>query len=103
MTRVNLNVERLITELAAVNPQLAAQLLPYAVDLMGDASGYKGPAVNGQQDMSGMVQPPASEGQPPSAGDMGTPMGGMDGQMYQEPAGGQPSEGEMYGGGQDLG
>jgi hypothetical protein len=99
MTRVNLNVERLITELAQTNPAAAAQLLPYAQDLMGDASGYQGaPAEN--SGVPGTVPPDMGAPPPPSAGTLGTPLGGMDGNMYQEPAA-LPGSDQMYG--EDLG
>ena len=95
MTRVNLNMERLITELAAINPALAAQLIPYATDLMGDATGTKGPAPQvTEQDLA--AAPMMGAGGPQ---DVGTPAGGMDGRMYQNPAQPEalPGEGEMFG------
>lgn len=100
MTRVQLNIERLITDLAAVNPQLAQQLIPYAIDLMGDASGYRGAPAGAEQPQDGGMGSLPGEMPPPSAGALGTPMDGMDGQMYSPEA--QPAEGEMYGG-PDLG
>lgn len=97
MTRVNLNIERLITELAKVNPALAAQLVPYATDLMGDAAGMKvqGPQVTAED----LAMAPMMDAQQPG-GEVGTPAGGMDGRMYQNPEQPEalPAEGEMYGG-----
>lgn len=101
MTRVNLNVERLVTELAKMGPQgaaLAQQLLPYAQDLMGDASGYQGGAPADLQGGAAGMPSFAGEQPPPSAGTPGTPLGGMDGNMYQPQPEALPGEEQMFGG-----
>jgi hypothetical protein len=63
---------------------------------MGDAAGMKGPAP--QVTAQDLAMAPAMESGMP--GEVGTPAGGMDGRMYQNPEQPEalPAEGEMYGG-----
>lgn len=99
MTRVNLNIERLLTELAKLGVPID-QLMPYAVDLMKDASGFSPPAQPAPQEpQMGSMGAMPTEGDPPAAGEFGTPAGGMDGQLYQAPQGAtQPNTDQMMGG-----
>jgi len=104
LTRVNLNMEKLITELAKMGPagaQIAQQLIPYAQDLMGDASGYQGARAEQPEAAPGDMSAELAGGMP-AMGDVGTPAGGMDGRMYQatnpnQPEA-QPEAGDTFGG-----
>lgn len=94
ITRVNLNVEKLIADLMMTNPMAAQKLLEYAANLMSDSAGMK-PENMPQQEAPTAVPEVGAE-------QIGTPAGGMDGRMYQTQGPGQmesmSSEGQMYGG-----